>query len=69
MIQYPIVNYYITIKFDDGNGGVKTEPNQKVIFQVSFHELNIDMLKIYATRFSMVYNEKGLICIIDFALQ
>ena len=35
VIQYPIAKDYITVMFDDGNVGVKTEPNQKVIIQVS----------------------------------
>ena len=45
VIQYPIKNYFIAIKFDDGNGGVKTELRQKVIPQVSVRELHIYMLK------------------------
>ena len=31
VIQYSIVNYYITVGFDDGNGGVKTELHQKFL--------------------------------------
>ena len=45
MIQYTIANGYIKVKFDDGNGGVKTAQCQKVIIQVSVRELHIDMLK------------------------
>ena len=41
VIQYAITNDYITVKFDDGNGGVKTEIRQEVLLQVSVHELHI----------------------------
>ena len=46
MIQYPIANVYITVKFDDENEGVNTELHHEVLLQVDFHELHIDMLKI-----------------------
>ena len=51
MIKYPISRYYITVKLYDINGGVKTELCQKMLLQVSICELNIDMLKKYATGF------------------
>ena len=35
MIHSPIENGYNEVDFDDGNGGVNTEPLQKVILQVS----------------------------------
>ena len=38
LIQYPIVNYYITVEFDDVNRGVKTEPRQKLFIQVSVRD-------------------------------
>ena len=68
LIKYPIGNYYITVKFDDEIRGVNTEVRQKVIFKVSVYELRIDILKIYATRFYMAYEYKGLFCISSFAL-
>ena len=46
VIPYPISNDYIRVKFDDLIIGVKTEPHQKVLLQVSVRELHIDMLKI-----------------------
>ena len=36
VIQYPTENDYITAKFDDGNGGLKTEISQRVLLQVFF---------------------------------
>ena len=45
MIQSPIENHYVAVEFDYGNGGVNIELRQKVILQVSFRELHIDMLK------------------------
>ena len=68
VIKYPIVNYYITFKFDDGIIVVKTEIHQKVILQVSVCELHIDKLKKYATGFSMAYDEKGLVRISNYDL-
>ena len=43
VIQSTIANDYIKVKFDDRNRGLKTEPHQKVILQVSGHELHIDI--------------------------
>ena len=60
LIQYPIVNHYITVEFDDVKRGVKTELRQKVFIQLSVRELHIDMQK-NATGFSMTYDENGLI--------
>ena len=39
------MNNYIKVKFDDGNGWVNNELIQKVLLQVSAHELHIDMSK------------------------
>ena len=44
VIPYPIANYYITVKFDYGIRGVKTEINNKVLLHVSVSELHISML-------------------------
>ena len=44
VIPYPMANYYITVKFDDGIIGVKTELHHKVLLHVSLSELHIDML-------------------------
>ena len=68
MIQYHIENYYITVKFNDGNGGLKTELRQKVLLQVYVREPHIEILKRYATGFSMAYDEKILVCISDYYL-
>ena len=57
VIKSPIEIYYIAVKFDDGIRGVNTELRQKVILQVSFHELHIGMQK-NATGFSMKYDKK-----------
>ena len=46
VIKSPIVNDYITVKFDDGNLGVKTEIRQKVLLHVSVREIHTDMQKI-----------------------
>ena len=43
-VQSHIVNYYIKVNFDDGNGVVKTELRQQVLLQVFVYELHIDML-------------------------
>ena len=45
VIPYPVFNDYITVNFNDGIRGVKTEPLNKVLLQVSFHELHIYMIK------------------------
>ena len=58
VIQSPIVNYYITVNFDNGIRVVNAELFQKLLLQVSVRGLHIVMLKIYATSFSMEYNEK-----------
>ena len=42
---------------------------QKVLFQVSVHELHIETPKKHATDFSVAYYEKLIYCIIDYALQ
>ena len=68
MIQSNIGNDYITVKFDDGNGGVKNEIRQNVPLQVSVNELHKDMLKQYSTGFSMAYYEKLFVCISDSSL-
>ena len=41
VIHYTIVNYIITIRLDDGNGGKNTELHNKVLLQVSVYELHI----------------------------
>ena len=46
VIQSPISNDYITVKFDDVIRVVKTELRKRVLLQVYVHELPIDMLKI-----------------------
>ena len=61
LIQSPIVNDYIKVKFDDRNGGVNNELCQKVFIQLSVHELQIYMLKQYATGFSIAYDKKLLV--------
>ena len=45
LIQSPIKNYYVTVKFDDGIRIVKIELHHKVLLQVSVHELHINMIK------------------------
>ena len=45
MIKYPIVSYYIIVKFDDRNGGVSTEIGKKVFIQASVGELHIYIQK------------------------
>ena len=47
VIQTPIENYYITVKFDVVNIVVNTELFQRVLLQVSVRELHIDMLKTF----------------------
>ena len=69
MIQLTIENHCITVKFYDVNIEVKTELRQKVILQLSFRELHIDMLKIDSTSLSMAYDEKLLVRISDSAIQ
>ena len=56
MIQSAIENCYITVKFDNGNGGLKTELCHKVLLQLSFYELHTYMQK-NATGFSMAYDD------------
>ena len=51
-----------------GIRGVKNELRHKMLLQVSVHELHIEILKIYATGFSMAYDEKGLVYVSDSAL-
>ena len=55
-----LLNNYIISKLDHLIRGVNTELQQKVLLQVPVRELHIDMLKRYATGFSMEYHEKGL---------
>ena len=69
IIQYPIENDYITVKFDGVVRGVKTELRHKVLLRLSIPKLHIDMLKKDDTGFSMSYYEKGLVHISDYALQ
>ena len=69
VIQSNIENDYITVNFDDGNGGVKNEIRQNVPLQVYVNELHKDMLKIYYTGFSMAYDEKLFVCISDSSLR
>ena len=45
MIQSPIENDYITVRFDDVNGGVNTELRHKVLIQLYVRELHIEMIK------------------------
>ena len=45
VIKYPIVSYYIIVKFDDRNGGVSTEIGKKVFIQASVGELHIYIQK------------------------
>ena len=47
VLQYPIANDCIKVKFDNVNGGVKTELNQKVLLQVYGREIHIDMLLVF----------------------
>ena len=61
MIQSLIEIFYITVKFDDGNGVVKTGIHHKVLLQGCVRELHVDKLKIYTTGFSMAYNENVLV--------
>ena len=58
VIQYPISNYYITVKFDSFIRGVKTEIRQNVLLWVSVSELNIDILKNILLDFPW-YNTKN----------
>ena len=44
-MQPTIETDYISVKFDEVIRGVKTVPRQKVLLQVSVHELHIDILK------------------------
>ena len=48
---------------------MKTELRQKVLLQVSFRELHIDMLKKFATGFSMAYDDNENVRISDSSLQ
>ena len=69
MIQSPIINDYIKVNLDDGNGGEKTELSHKILLQIYVLDLHIDMLNKYDTGFYMAYGEKGLINISDSYLQ
>ena len=60
VIKSPIPNYYIKVKFDDGNGVGKTELCHKVLLQVSFLSTTFMYTKKDASTFSMTYDEKGL---------
>ena len=68
VILYPVANYYIKFKFDDGIRVAKTEIRQRVILQVSISEAYIDMLKKDVTRFYMAYDDNGNVSISDSAL-
>ena len=65
VIPYPVANYDIKFKFDDGIRVAKTEIRQKVLLQVYISEPHIDMLKKDATRFSMAYDDNGNVSISD----
>ena len=67
IIQYPIENDYIIVKFDYGMRGVKTELHQKVLLQVSVRRLRIGMLKKMLL-VSMAYGENGRFRVIDSSL-
>ena len=45
VILYTILNDYISVKSDNGNGWVNTVQGQKVLLRVSVCELHLDMLK------------------------
>ena len=48
---------------------MKTELHQKLILQLSVCELQICILKKDTTGFSIAYDEKGLVHVIDAAVQ
>ena len=48
---------------------MNTELRQKVLLQVSVRELHIDMLKKYATGFSVAYDNKVIVRVIDSSLR
>ena len=52
IIQYLISNYYIILKLDDVNGVSNTELHHKVLLQVFYREIHIDMLKKDVSGFS-----------------
>ena len=41
VIQSPIEKYYITVEFDDENGGLKTEVSKKLFLKLSVREPHI----------------------------
>ena len=45
VFHFLIKNEYITVKFYDGNRGLKNELRKKVLFQVSVRELHIYLKK------------------------
>ena len=67
-IQSPIENNYRKIKLYDVNLVTNTELHHEVLFQLSFHELYMEILNKYSTWFSMEYNEKVRIHICDYAI-
>ena len=68
VIQFTIENYYIKVKVDGENGGAKIELCQKALLQVSVHGPHMDILKKYATGFSMSCDGKGLVRVSGFPL-
>ena len=65
MIQFPIENYYIRVKFDNVLRGVNIELRQKMLLQVSVREVHIYMQK-KAIGGSIVYNAKVLVHVYDY---
>ena len=68
MIHLTIVNDFIKIKLNDRNGETKNEIGQKLILQVCFCKILIDMLKQNYTDFSMAYGKKELVRFSDSAI-
>ena len=46
VIQYPISNNFIRVKLDNGNEVTKMELCQKILLQISVHELHMGTSKI-----------------------
>ena len=64
-----IANYYTKVELDHVNGGSKNELSQKVLLQVSVHELHIKIPKKCSTGFSISYEVKVLVCISDYNIR
>ena len=64
LIQYPILNYYIKVKFYDVNGGVNTELHHKVLLQVSFPELHKYIIKMILMVFPWYVIKKYLFVLV-----